>query len=283
MNVGLCRLALFLDPRYKDLASSRGQLQGIVNQAATLHQKRKHTLEQCEILISQIMAYSAGLPPYNMPFGDLKTFNPKLWWLSLGVAADQLSSLAVFLFEICPHAATPERIFSYMGMYQSDVRNRLLVPSLAMMTTVKMHYQSQMPRVKKEASKLQEHLAEAATSALQESTQGPSGSNLGSSAEVQLGDEEEVAATPEAVRTMLTSFYEADKAEIPQNLSFTELLLGSWDGFDMQHAMLADGFVPVQAAARIVGGLGTDSSGESFDAIDLVSRAWAAHLGARHA
>ena len=114
-------------------------------QAVDLMKKRKFGAEQCQNLITELQAYKSGSPPFNAPLGNVAVFQPKLWWR----AFDQnltIVHLAIFLYEIVPHAATVERLFSLMGWYHSDRRNRLGVDSTGAMTAIKTFYEQASPR-----------------------------------------------------------------------------------------------------------------------------------------
>ena len=106
---------------------------------------RQYSLEQCQSLITELQAYKTGSPPYNAPLGNLAAFQPKLWWQSLD-ARLIIVHLAVFLYDIVPHAATVERLFSIMGWYHSDSRNCLGVHSTGSMTSIKTFYEQKPPR-----------------------------------------------------------------------------------------------------------------------------------------
>jgi hypothetical protein len=64
----------------------------------------------------------------------------------IGASAVELVALAVFLYDIIPHAGGTERIFSIMGWYNSPRRSSLAVEKLAMMTTIRSDLQQRIPR-----------------------------------------------------------------------------------------------------------------------------------------
>jgi hypothetical protein len=74
------------------------------------------------------------------------SFSVRAWWLAVGNAAAETVALALFLFDIVPHAGTTERTFSTMGWFDSPRRNRLHVASLAMMTSIRSNLLQQVPR-----------------------------------------------------------------------------------------------------------------------------------------
>ena len=114
-------------------------------QAVRIMQKRKHTAVQCQDLVGELQAYKSSSPPFNAPLGNLSTFQPKLWWQGID-ARLTIVHLAIFLYDMVPHAATVERIFSLMGWYHSDRRNRLGVDSTGSLTAIKTFYEQKPPR-----------------------------------------------------------------------------------------------------------------------------------------
>lgn len=80
-------------------------------------------------------AQAAGIPRLN---------SARMWWQTLhtDAAAADLAELALVLLEVVPHAATPERVFSTMGWYESGKAARLSVGTNAQKTAIKMHYDS---------------------------------------------------------------------------------------------------------------------------------------------
>ena len=80
-------------------------------------------------------------PPFNAPLGN---FQPKLWWQGLDPKLT-IVHLAVFLYDVVPHAATVQRLFSLMGWYHNARRNRLGVDSTGSMTAIKTFYEQKPP------------------------------------------------------------------------------------------------------------------------------------------
>ena len=107
-------------------------------------QKRKYTAVQCQDLVSELQAYKSSRPPFNAPLGNLSTFQPKLWWQGID-ARLTVVHFAIFLYDMVPHAATVEHIFSLMGWYHSDRRNRLGVDSTGSLTAIKTFYEQKPP------------------------------------------------------------------------------------------------------------------------------------------
>ena len=77
-------------------------------QAVRIMQKRKYTAVQCQDLVGELQAYKSSSPPFNAPLGNLSTFQPKLWWQGID-ARLTIVHLAIFLYDMVPHAATVER------------------------------------------------------------------------------------------------------------------------------------------------------------------------------
>jgi hypothetical protein len=108
-------------------------------------QRRNYSEKDCQDLVTELQAYKSSSPPFNTPLGNLAAFKPKLWWQSLG-ANLIIVHLAVFLYDIVPHAATVERLFSLMGWFHNDRRNRLGVDSTGNLTAIKTFYEQKAPR-----------------------------------------------------------------------------------------------------------------------------------------
>ena len=114
-------------------------------QAVSISNKRGFGPTELGRLAYHMQAYNAGDPPFDLPYAS-ENFSVKAWWRSVGNAAHELVSLAVFLYDIVPHAGSTERVFSIMGWFNSPRRNRLQVASLAMMTSIRSDLQAQVPR-----------------------------------------------------------------------------------------------------------------------------------------
>ena len=95
--------------------------------------------------------YGLGQPPFDLPYASGTTsngFSARMWWQTLrtDAAAADLAELALVLLEVVPHAATPERVFSTMGWYESGKAARLSAGTNAQKTAIKMHYDSYKPQ-----------------------------------------------------------------------------------------------------------------------------------------
>ena len=98
--------------------------------------------------MSQLGAYLAQQPPFDLPFTQTTA---QSWWQrvgghQIGVATAELVSLAVFVCDLAPHAASVERVSSLMGWYHTPVRSSLSTETLAMMVALKAHLQLHVPR-----------------------------------------------------------------------------------------------------------------------------------------
>ena len=113
-------------------------------QAAKIWQQRGFSALECQALLAQLQAYSAGIGVFAQPWTAAE-FSYVRWWQLVNNnsnEAGQLYQLAMLLFYICPHAADPERTFSQFGWFHTDLRNRLDISTVHMMGTVKQHLQT---------------------------------------------------------------------------------------------------------------------------------------------
>ncbi|KAL0024706.1 hypothetical protein WJX77_010071 [Trebouxia sp. C0004] len=148
LDSDLCRLALFLDPRYKDIAVPQANPDTLFDKARSVFQNRRHGVEECDRLSQQLQLYLVRSPPFDQPFTPQTS--AKAWWLNLGsshTSCTELRNLAVFMCTIVPHAASAERVSSIMGWYHTPVRSQLDVDSLARVVALKTHLQHHVPRV----------------------------------------------------------------------------------------------------------------------------------------
>lgn len=118
-------------------------------QAGELWQRRGKDPKQCQQLMSvDMLQYRLHQAPYasNPADGELSTL--KLYWQ--GIIKDneqaQLPWLALFILDIKPHAADPEKTFSLMGWYHSARRSQLASKTTTAMTMIKMHHNSKIAK-----------------------------------------------------------------------------------------------------------------------------------------
>jgi hAT family C-terminal dimerisation region len=145
-DLPIIRLALFLDPRYRAVSTSRNQLQSLIDAAARHWQKCSHSQDEEAALCNQIRAYYARARPFDIPHGG-PGFDVRNWWASItDDAATQLRALATKLFSIVPHGASVERLFSLLAWYHTDTRNSLKSSTVEAMAAIKLHHQQRQPR-----------------------------------------------------------------------------------------------------------------------------------------
>jgi hypothetical protein len=114
-------------------------------QACKIQMNRGHITDEAELkkLVGQMQAYKAGLPPYNQLYaGEQSQQATRLWWSAINAAGTNIIvNLAILLLDVVPHAAAPERLFSMLGWFQSNLRNRLSVGTTGMMAVTRQHLQ----------------------------------------------------------------------------------------------------------------------------------------------
>ena len=174
LNLPLCRMALFLDPRYKAAVDTPQGFRSIVRtvsrsfsvynlivatvyksgsmqlracstlQALGVMKNRGYSGEDCSALITQLQAYKISRAPFDALLGKPEDFSAQHWWRSIDESLI-IVQLAVFLYDGVPHAATVERLFSIMGWYHSAVRNRLGVGTTGRMSAIKTFHEQSQP------------------------------------------------------------------------------------------------------------------------------------------
>jgi hypothetical protein len=149
----LMRLALFLDPRFRQAASnsSSNGMHDFITRLSEYAASQGWDQGRINGVLGQLSQYGLGQPPFDQPCASGTTssgFSASMWWLTLRThaAAADLAELALVLLEVVPHAATPERVFSTMGWYEGGKATRLSVGTNAQKTAIKMHYDSFKPQ-----------------------------------------------------------------------------------------------------------------------------------------
>lgn len=130
----------------QDQAMSPYRLCNVV-QARSVFEHRRHGEEESDRLSQQLQLYLAGSPPFDKPV--LPETSAKAWWLHLGTnnpSVAELVSLAVFMLDMVPHAASVARVGSIMGWYHTPVRSPLDVDTLARVVALKTHLQHHVPQ-----------------------------------------------------------------------------------------------------------------------------------------
>jgi hypothetical protein len=220
-------------------------------------------------LAQELRRYRTGVGEYSGLHVDPNT-DARLWWQTRGMqsaGAEKLADLAELLQDIVPHAAAPERIFSTMGLHQNKTRNRLSAATTIMLTTIKVFYDAQAPRSVPSISLVVPnclwrvevvvyHCCSTRHAAFaRRRTVGPSNFRplpTGSSA-VPASVSEDLLELPEELldAEVDLSAGELDCLLCPDadmsaedelletsSLSYTELLLSPWDGFDVSATAL---------------------------------------------
>lgn len=144
----LCRLALFLDPRYRQAAlrSSSNSMAAFVEEAAKFGYLQGWDEEKINQLLSQLSKYSSYHAPFGLPASGIG-FSPRMWWSTVGQNADGavLGELAGVLLDVVPHAAGPERVFSQMGWYEGSTSISMNTDTTAKKVAIKLHYARRGP------------------------------------------------------------------------------------------------------------------------------------------
>jgi hypothetical protein len=108
------------------------------------------TKEEQDALKAELRKYHAWEYPYNsVPVEEETQFCVIRWWRLVKTVAPSTRPLVLVAIVICsiqPHAAEIERVFSLMGWFHSDYRNRMILDNLAGMTKVKIYYEQQLEK-----------------------------------------------------------------------------------------------------------------------------------------
>jgi len=173
-------------------------------QAASLWQKRGKGLNACVALLSQLRAYNAAAPPFNVPApSSSDRLEVRSWWYALlqNERASEVAALAILLLDVKPHSAEPERAFSIAANLKTKARNRLSAAKTGMCTAIKMYYAYHEPttRASNAARRAAERQADAAANM-----------EYGSKAELEW---EAPGVSEEAVQEALQALQEAEAAE----------------------------------------------------------------------
>lgn len=152
----LCRLALFLDPRYRQAAlssSSSNIMASFVQESARFGYLQGWDEEKINQLLSQLSSYSTYNAPFNLPASGIG-FSCRTWWSAVGHNADGavLAEMAGVLLDVVPHAAGPERVFSQMGWYEGTNSSRMTTETTAKKVAIKLHYDAVKPAKRKYVS-----------------------------------------------------------------------------------------------------------------------------------
>lgn len=149
----LSRLALFLDPRFRQAASSNSSsgISDFISKASHFAASQGWDQPRITAVLGQLSQYSLGQHPFDLPCAagtSSSGFSARMWWQTIrnNAAAADLAELVLVLVEVVPHAATPECVFSTMGWYEGSKSNRLSVGINAQKTAIKMHTMPSSPK-----------------------------------------------------------------------------------------------------------------------------------------
>ena len=147
MHNPLAQLGLFLHPWYRGVtAKNDASFKSIKLTAGQVWQSNGKSLKEVEALLAELNQYRMGARPFlgTMSDGSLNSlqdfWNGIQFTAASGGSPLQLPALAVYIHDIKPHAADPEKTFSLMGFFHSDRRNSLLSSTTTALTAIKMHY-----------------------------------------------------------------------------------------------------------------------------------------------
>ena len=105
---------------------------------------RKYGQTDITLMLTDLKDYKNGTAPFDAPFHEGDTV--EVWWKR--IAAGQpvgrsrtIVILARMLACIVPHAADPERAFSFMGNVHTHQRNRFKVSTVGKMAEIKSYLQ----------------------------------------------------------------------------------------------------------------------------------------------
>lgn len=152
----LSRLALFLDPRFRQAArrGASAEAPPNFNGRLSVYAASQGCDElQIEGVLGQLSQYGQGVAPFNQAIASGISINGEFsaaaWWAAVADSnawAKPLAELAIALHEVVPHAAAPERAFSTMGWYAGGKATRLAVETNKQKAAVKMHYDACKPK-----------------------------------------------------------------------------------------------------------------------------------------
>lgn len=273
MDSQVCRLALFIDPTTKDAAGAKTQLKQLLVTAGTILQRSGISQGDAANVMQHMRRYATGMSPYDAESGG-PDFDIRAWWLSLEGVPKALLALVLVLLDAVPTAATIERLFSLLGWYQDGKRCNLSAFNGVKLMSIRMALdredsaslaQGDAPPTKKqrrqtavvrrrEEGRATRRQAELTDSILIEVSDDDAVGERESDGEDGGGEIEErtmaadgdvtAAQVPQLVEQLANMYeyqQEYDQAnEVPAGMSFMELLMDNWDGFDMTHAAFND-------------------------------------------
>ena len=147
MHNPLAQLALFLHPWYRGVTGKNDtSFKNIKRTAGRVWQAIGKSRKEVEALFAELNQYRMGSKPFLGTMADGSLNSLRDFWTNIQLAAAssgpplQLPALAVYIHDIKPHAADPEKNFSLMGFFHTARRNQLLSSTVTAITAIKMHH-----------------------------------------------------------------------------------------------------------------------------------------------
>lgn len=118
-----------------------GQYRNVVKAAGVIWKNLGKNQNSVEMLFSKMRQYKSNLPPYDINY-VIQNDTPRMWWNAIDDNDNCLQKLALLIFDITPHNAGCERIFSNLGWIYGKKRLRLSLPKVEGMAKVRSYYMS---------------------------------------------------------------------------------------------------------------------------------------------
>ncbi|KAF6256165.1 hypothetical protein COO60DRAFT_1640929 [Scenedesmus sp. NREL 46B-D3] len=204
-DMALCRLAMHLDPRFRQAAASSlhsSSVAELLVSASTVGHAQGNSEQKNVAMLQQLVAYGACKAPFNMPVAAAAAaggFSCRAWWEAVLAAGKEncaaLCEIALMLADVAPHAADPERAFSMMDAYGDSSQTREVQAPGAVDL-------SGAPQISQPA------VAAAAAAA----AEGAAGCDAAAAVSDAAGDEQD--ATPDEVEAALGRLWEQEQQEV---------------------------------------------------------------------
>lgn len=106
---------------------------------------REYGIAAIKVLWNDMEKYRSLEEPFSLELAKGET--PDMWWSRLGRQQPNrlIVKVARSILSITPHAADPERAFSFMGMTHSSIRNRFKASTVGSMAQIKSYLLIQPP------------------------------------------------------------------------------------------------------------------------------------------
>ncbi|KAL3141790.1 hypothetical protein ABBQ32_004464 [Trebouxia sp. C0010 RCD-2024] len=137
MGTPLIQLALFLHLGYRVVGNQIDEFKALCMQAAELCADRGFGSTAIQVLWNDMDKYRSQQDPFSSVLAESDT--PDMWWTrcSRQDPNQLLAKVARSVLSITPHAADPERAFSFMGMTHSSICNRFKASTVGSMAQIK--------------------------------------------------------------------------------------------------------------------------------------------------